>query len=77
MKHRVVTEEELLTDLGLDPEHIIAWIYTEQEGAYQLGPMQEGLGWVSEENVCRMAETNLEHIFFLTWSVSTTVSERL
>lgn len=73
MKHEIITEEKLLEDLGLDVEHVQAWIYTNELGAYLLGPMKEGLGWVSEENVCKMAEARRDHIFFLQWSVPTTV----
>ena len=47
---------------------IEAWIWTEQDGAYLLGPMREGLGWVAEENIQRMAEDRKDRIFFLQWN---------
>lgn len=47
-------------------EGVEAWIWTPNDGAYPLGRMQEGLGWVSETNVCRGAEANPDH--FLRWA---------
>jgi hypothetical protein len=48
-------------------EHVEAWIWTPEDGAYPLGPMRDGLGWVSEVNVCRGAEANPDHVYFLQW----------
>ncbi len=65
---KVVTEEQLLADLQEDEEHIQAWIWTEEDGAYMLGPMRPGLGWVCEDNVVKGAELSPNRIYFLQWS---------
>lgn len=51
----------------MNAEGVEAWIWTPDDNAYPLGPMREGLGWVSEANVCRGAESNPQHIYFLQW----------
>lgn len=56
-----------MTAATLDAEYAEAWIWTPRDGAYPLGPMRDGLGWVSETNVCRGAESNTDHIYFLQW----------
>lgn len=48
-------------------EYVEAWVWTPMDGAYPLGPMREGLGWVSEDNVCRSAEARRDRIYFLQW----------
>jgi hypothetical protein len=52
-----------------------ALIWTPKDGAYSLGPMRDGLGWVSEDNVCRGAAANPEHIYFLQWKRVTAVGD--
>lgn len=42
-----------------------AWIWTPKDGAYELGVIRDGIGWVSEDNLCRGAESHPEHIYFL------------
>lgn len=51
----------------LDAEYVEAWIWTLEDGAYPLGPMRDGLGWVSEELVCRGAGSDPHRIYFLRW----------
>lgn len=63
-----ITEDELLDKLVLEEEYVVAWIWTLEHGAYPLGPMKDGLGWVSEENITVMAEQRQDRIFFLQWS---------
>jgi hypothetical protein len=62
-----ITEDEFLNQLIPDTEYIQAWIYTPEDGAYPLGPMREGIGWVSEENLQKMAQSRPELIIFLQW----------
>lgn len=54
-------------EVELTEEYVEAWIWTPRDGAYPLGPMREGLGWVSEDSVCRGAEAHVDRIHFLRW----------
>lgn len=47
-------------------EYVEAWIHNERGETYPLGPVLEGLGYVAEENLQRMAE-NQDRIIFLIW----------
>ena len=48
-----------------DPDIIVeAHIYDPIEGEYTLGPVKDALGWVSESNLQKMAESRMDRIFF-------------
>jgi hypothetical protein len=57
----------------MDREGIQAWIYEKlTDEVYPLGLMREGLGWVSEERLQKIAEAKLDtHIIFLVWVYDT------
>jgi hypothetical protein len=53
----------------MDREGVQAWLYdSATDEVYPLGLMREGLGWVSEENLQKMAESYQDtRIIFLKW----------